>query len=39
MIAAMSFVNEDVESNTLEGGVPIHIIKHYKRTSQKIKKA
>lgn len=31
MIAAMSFVNEDVEDNLLEGGVPIHIIKHVKR--------
>lgn len=29
-IAAMSFVNEDVEENTLEGGVPMHLIKHYK---------
>ncbi|UCD06897.1 MAG: acyltransferase [Candidatus Aenigmatarchaeota archaeon] len=34
MIAAMSFVNEDVEDNSLEGGVPIHIIKHYKRMNQ-----
>lgn len=31
MIAAMSFVNEDVGDNVLEGGVPIHIIKHYNR--------
>jgi len=37
-IAAMSFVNEDIEDNVLEGGVPIHIIKHYKRTFQKSKK-
>lgn len=28
-VAAMSFVNEDVEEETLEGGVPIHMIKHY----------
>ncbi len=38
MIAAMSFVNEDVGDNVLEGGVPIHIIKHYKRVAQKNKK-
>jgi acetyltransferase-like isoleucine patch superfamily enzyme len=31
MIAAMSFVNEDVPDNLLEGGVPIHIIRHYER--------
>ena len=30
LISAMSFINEDVESNTLEGGIPIHIIKHLK---------
>ncbi len=35
MVAAMSFVNEDVEDNTLEGGVPIHIIKHYKRAMKR----
>ena len=34
MIAAMSFVNEDIEDNILEGGVPIHIIKHYNRTAR-----
>jgi len=31
LISAMSFVNEDVEDNTIEGGVPIHIIKHMRK--------
>lgn len=31
LIAAMSFVNEDVPDNTVEGGVPIHIIRHVDR--------
>lgn len=35
LVAAMSFVNEDVEENTLEGGVPIHIIKHYQREKER----
>lgn len=38
MIAAMSFVNEDVGDNVLEGGVPIHIIKHYERMRKALKK-
>jgi acetyltransferase-like isoleucine patch superfamily enzyme len=35
MIAAMSFANEDVEDGTLEGGVPIHVIKHHQRVFQR----
>ena len=35
MIAAMSFVNEDVPPGTMEGGVPIHVIRHHERTKKK----
>lgn len=35
LIAAMSFVNEDVPDNLVEGGVPIHIIKHIEKLKRK----
>lgn len=31
LVAAMSFVNEDVPPDTVEGGVPIHILRHLRR--------
>jgi acetyltransferase-like isoleucine patch superfamily enzyme len=39
MVAAMSFVNEDVPENTVEGGVPIHVIRHVERVRKKEKEA
>ncbi len=38
LIAAMSFVNEDVADNLVEGGVPIHIIKHIKKVMRSRKR-
>ncbi len=38
LIAAMSFVNEDVADNLVEGGVPIHIIKHIAKLKHKGKR-
>ncbi len=35
LVAAMSFVNEDVPDNLVEGGVPIHVIRHVKRAAKK----
>lgn len=37
MIAAMSFVNEDVEDDMWEGGVPIHVIKHHQKMMRRRK--
>ena len=34
LIAAMSFVNEDVEDNLVEGGIPIHVIKYVKKNKK-----